>query len=107
MVCTGFTKKLSIISSIDVKRLLRTLRRLCLFFSTVKRKVSCALTKISRLLYYKQIIAAARGILDNFEISLAVLLPNTTTSHAINYTNRLQIIIFSTNKLWQDWLLLF
>ena len=26
---------------------------------------------------------AARGILDNFEISLAVLLPNTTTSHAI------------------------
>jgi len=30
---------------------------------------------------------AARGILDNFEISLAVLLPNTTTSHAITYTN--------------------
>ena len=29
---------------------------------------------------------AARGILDNFEISLAVLLPNTTTSHAITYT---------------------
>ena len=25
--------------------------------------------------------------LDNFEISLAVLLPNTTTSHAITYTN--------------------
>ena len=102
----------------------------CFFFSTVKRKVSCALPKISRLLSYKQIIAwparsiwqyyrlvmlqnfpntsrrfAARGILDNFEISLAVLLPNTTTSHAITYTNRLHIIIFSTNKLWQDWLL--
>ena len=30
---------------------------------------------------------AARGILGNFEISLAVLLPNTTTSHAITYTN--------------------
>ena len=30
---------------------------------------------------------AARGVLDNFEISLAVLLPNTATSHAINYTN--------------------
>ena len=30
---------------------------------------------------------AARGILDNFEISLAVLLPNTTTSRAITYTN--------------------
>ena len=30
---------------------------------------------------------AARGIFDNFEISLAVLLPNTTTSHAITYTN--------------------
>ena len=29
----------------------------------------------------------ARGILDNFEKSLAVLLPNTTTSHAITYTN--------------------
>ena len=28
----------------------------------------------------------ARGILDNFEISLVVLLPNTTTSHAITYT---------------------
>ena len=29
---------------------------------------------------------AARGILVKFEISLAVLLPNTTTSHAITYT---------------------
>ena len=29
----------------------------------------------------------AHGILDNFEISLAVLLPNTTTSHVITYTN--------------------
>ena len=28
----------------------------------------------------------ARGILDNFEISLVVLLPNTTTSHAFTYT---------------------
>ena len=27
-----------------------------------------------------------RGILDNFEISLAVLLPNTTTGHAITCT---------------------
>ena len=29
----------------------------------------------------------ARGILDNFEISLAVLLPNTTTAHTITYIN--------------------
>ena len=28
----------------------------------------------------------ACGIFDNFEISLVVLLPNTTTSHAITYT---------------------
>ena len=33
-----------------------------------------------------QIPLAARDTLDNFEISLAVLLPNTTTSHAITYT---------------------
>ena len=32
--------------------------------------------------------------LENFEISLAVLLPNTTTSHAITYTN----IICLTSK---------
>ena len=32
---------------------------------------------------------AARGISDNFEILLAVLLPNTTASHAITYTNRI------------------
>ena len=30
---------------------------------------------------------AARGILDNFEISLAVLLPNITTAHTITYIN--------------------
>ena len=30
---------------------------------------------------------AARDILDNFEILLAVLFPNTTTTHAISYTN--------------------
>ena len=29
----------------------------------------------------------ARGILENFEISPMILLPNTTTSHAITYTN--------------------
>ena len=29
----------------------------------------------------------ACGILDNFEISLTVLLPNTTTGRAITYTN--------------------
>ena len=29
----------------------------------------------------------ARGILENFEISPVVLLPNATTSHAITYTN--------------------
>ena len=34
---------------------------------------------------------AARGILENFEISLAVLLPNTTTSHAITYTNTVSL----------------
>ena len=33
------------------------------------------------------VLFAARGILDNFEISLAVLLPNTTGGHAITYTN--------------------
>ena len=33
----------------------------------------------------------ARGILDNFEISLAVLLPNTTTRHAITYTNTIGV----------------
>ena len=32
-----------------------------------------------------------RGILDNFEISLAVLLPNTTTSHAITRRNRIDL----------------
>ena len=30
---------------------------------------------------------AARGILNNFEISLAVLLPNATTAHTITYIN--------------------
>ena len=30
---------------------------------------------------------AARGILNNFEILLAVLFPNTTTSCTITYTN--------------------
>ena len=30
---------------------------------------------------------AVRGILDNFEILVAVLLPNTTKSYAITYTN--------------------
>ena len=30
---------------------------------------------------------AARGILDNFEILAAVLLPNTTTAHNVTYTN--------------------
>ena len=30
---------------------------------------------------------AARGILNNFEILLAVLFPNTTTSRTITYTN--------------------
>ena len=30
---------------------------------------------------------AARGILDSFEISLAVLLPNTSTAHTITYIN--------------------
>ena len=30
---------------------------------------------------------AARGILDNFEIFLAVLSPNTTTAHTITYIN--------------------
>ena len=42
-------KKLSIISSIDIKDCYER-RRLCLFFSTIKRKVSCALLKISQLL---------------------------------------------------------
>ena len=59
--------------------------------STVKRKVFCALLKISRLLLLTNISMtctfAAHGILDNFKISLVVLLPNTTTSHAITYTN--------------------
>ena len=30
---------------------------------------------------------AARGILDSFEILLAVLLPNTSTAHTITYIN--------------------
>ena len=30
---------------------------------------------------------AARDILNNFEILIAVLFPNTTTSRAITYTN--------------------
>ena len=42
---------------------------------------------------------AARGILNNFEISLAVLLPNTTTSHAITYTKTVgQNLQFSLSK---------
>ena len=32
--------------------------------------------------------------LDNFEISLAVLLPNTTTSHAFTYTNTMPSPVF-------------
>ena len=32
-----------------------------------------------------------RGILEDFEISLAVLLPNTTTGYAITYNNILRV----------------
>ena len=41
-----------------------------------------------------------RGILEKFEISIAVLFPNTTTSHAITYT---YVIVFSLHTLteWQ------
>ena len=33
--------------------------------------------------------------MDNFEILLAVLFPNTTTTHAITYTNALFSLIFA------------
>ena len=36
---------------------------------------------------------AARGILENFEISLAVLLPNTTTGQGITYTNGVNVFL--------------
>ena len=41
---------------------------------------------------------AALGILDNFEISLAVLLPNTTTSHAIPISAKLDIMAGDLSK---------
>ena len=41
---------------------------------------------------------AARGILDNFEILLTVLLPNTTTSHAITYTYTIDAQLLLSNS---------
>jgi len=98
-------KKLSIISSIDVKRLFQMSTPVFVFFNHKKKELLVRYQKFLGF-YYKQIIAwparsiwqyyrllifqnfqnTTRGILDNFEISLVVLLPNTTTSHAINYT---------------------
>ena len=83
------------------KKIVTNVIRLCLFFTTVKRKVSCVLPKISWLLY-KEIIAwpacsvfgnNTGGILDNFEISLVVSLPNTTTSRAITYTYWILLLV--------------
>ena len=42
---------------------------------------------ISNLNYSPDYSEAAPDILDNFEILLLVLLSNTTTTHAITYTN--------------------
>ena len=41
---------------------------------------------------------AARGILDNFEILAAVLLPNTTTAHNVTYKTHQKITTFSVPR---------
>ena len=40
---------------------------------------------------------AARGILDNFEKSLAVLFPNITTRHGITYTYTYSLVWYILN----------
>ena len=42
------------------------------------------------------------NVLDNFEISLAVLLPNFTISHAITYTNSLIIHTFTNQSKYTN-----
>ena len=46
---------------------------------------------------------AAREILENVDISFAVLLPNTTTGHAITYTNTLAFSVLP-GCLFQPWM---
>ena len=47
MVCAGFTKKLSIISSIDVKRLLSNVDACVCFFNSKKKGLLCVTENFS------------------------------------------------------------
>ena len=69
-----FHKKLTIISSIDVKRLLRTWTPVFLFFSCKKKGLLCVTENFSASILTEELISASGNNLLNYTVALGNVL---------------------------------